>query len=144
MRTVFLMLILCQPAWGEIYKYVDENGKIHFTDSPPLDQATEKLAIEQPVKHDTPPLDEAMAKSLFEQDNLRRKKIREKRKLEAEKHAKEKAVRVAACDKAKSELARMKQYRAQASSINSKRYYNKRVDMAKDQVDDACKLSNFR
>lgn len=144
MRTLFLILILCSPAWAEIYKYVDENGKTHFTDKPPASQKAEQLEIEEPVKHGTPPIDEKAAKALFEEDSKRREQIRKERKVAAQKRANEKAAKVAACDKAKSELARMRQYRAQASSIKSKRYYNKRVEMAKDQIDDACKLSNFR
>lgn len=144
MRPLLILLFACQPAWAEIYKYVDENGKVHFTDSPPQNQAAEQIAIEQPVKHGTPPIDEETAQSLFEEDRKRRERIRKERKLAAEKRAKEKAAKVAACDKAKGELARMRQYRAQASSINSKRYYNKRVEMAKDRIDEACKLSNFR
>lgn len=27
-------MVLCSPAWAEIYKWVDEQGKLHFSDQP--------------------------------------------------------------------------------------------------------------
>lgn len=146
MRLFFICLLICQSAWAEIYRYVDENGKVHFTDSPPKDMAVrpERLEIEQPIKHGTPPPNKKAAQELFEQDKIDREQRRQERILAAQQRAKEKAQKRQACDKAKSDLVRMKQYRASASSINSKRYYNKRIEAAKKAEDEACKLSNFR
>ncbi len=44
----FLMcvLVLCtKPAASEIFKWVDEQGKVHFTDAPPADVNTEQLEL---------------------------------------------------------------------------------------------------
>ena len=41
--TVFLFF---NPAHAEIYKWVDQNGKIHFTDNPPKQSAASKLDLQ--------------------------------------------------------------------------------------------------
>ena len=144
MKFLIVCLFICQYAWAEIYKYTDKNGKIHFTDTPPMEVKSEVLEVEQPIHHGTPPPNKKAAKALFEQDKIKQEQLRRERILAAKQREKEKATKQIACEKAKSDLVRMKQYRAQASSTNSKRYYNKRVDMAKEVEDEACKLSNFR
>lgn len=144
MRLLIVCLMLCQHAGAEIYKYTDENGKVHFTDSPPLEVTPEILEIGEPVNQGIPAPDKKAAEALFEQDKIRQEELRRERIQAARQREKEKASKQLACEKAKSDLVRMKQYRSQASSANSKRYYNKRVEMAKDVEDEACKLSNFR
>ena len=34
------------PANAEIYKWVDESGKVHFTDSPPKDKNSEEITLQ--------------------------------------------------------------------------------------------------
>lgn len=38
-----LLVILSKLATAEIYKWVDENGKIHFSDTPPVNNNAEKI-----------------------------------------------------------------------------------------------------
>lgn len=129
---------------AEIYKYRDANGKVHFTDQPPEHVEAQVLEIEQPAKNDTPLPNAKRAEALFEQDKIDQEQRRLERIQEAKERQQEKDKLKLACEKAKSELVRMQQYRAQASSISSKRYYNERVEQAKAAEDEACKLSLFR
>ena len=39
------LILCCLAVNGEIYKWVDEAGKVHFTDSPPDDRKTEKVEL---------------------------------------------------------------------------------------------------
>lgn len=51
MNSALLVLAGCAStaAVAEIYKWVDENGRIHFTDSPPVDKGTKvELDVRQP------------------------------------------------------------------------------------------------
>ncbi|WP_426369037.1 DUF4124 domain-containing protein [Pseudocolwellia sp. HL-MZ7] len=41
---IFIVLaVLSEPATSEIYKWVDENGKVHFSDKPPATDNVETL-----------------------------------------------------------------------------------------------------
>ena len=48
-RFLFLVLVavLCAPAAqaAKIYKWVDENGRVHFGEKPPKGQASEEIRI---------------------------------------------------------------------------------------------------
>jgi glutaredoxin len=49
-RTVILLLFttchfLAQPAAAEIYRWVDENGKTHIADTPPVDSDAELVKL---------------------------------------------------------------------------------------------------
>ena len=46
-RLVFVLLLLsAYSSHGAIYKWVDENGKVHFTDNPPDDTQTEEVELQ--------------------------------------------------------------------------------------------------
>ena len=40
------ILALALPAWGELYKWVDENGKVHYSDRPPPPNAKQQKSIQ--------------------------------------------------------------------------------------------------
>ena len=42
---LFIILFLAGSASAGIYKWVDENGKTHFTDRPPQSQKTEQVTL---------------------------------------------------------------------------------------------------
>ena len=41
----FLALLFTSAATAEIYKWVDEQGNVYFTDRPPSNQTTEKIEV---------------------------------------------------------------------------------------------------
>lgn len=137
-----LLLFLCSPASAEIYTWIDENGKTHFSDSPHEEKPVETVELEPAVKIGT--VKPQSADHLFKQDYQKTKQKEKQRKVLAENLRKEKEAMRAACDKAKEDLAKAKVRRAGASSSSSKRYYNEQIELAKDHEDEACKLSNFR
>ncbi len=40
-----LALLLTQTVHSGVYKWTDENGKVHFGDRPPVEQETDKVAV---------------------------------------------------------------------------------------------------
>ncbi|EGG98219.1 hypothetical protein imdm_341 [gamma proteobacterium IMCC2047] len=137
-----LLITCCPPTCAEIYKWVDDKGKVHFSDSPHEEAKVETLDIEPAVKIGTvkPP----SADHLFKADFSKSQQKQQQRENQAEKRRKKKAALRKACDDAKADLAKAIANRAGASSNSSKRYYNEKIELAKDREDQACKLSNFR
>ena len=43
---IILLLLVVFPSQAEIYKWVDENGKVHFSDRKPESEKTEELKLE--------------------------------------------------------------------------------------------------
>ena len=137
-----LLLFLCSPASAEIYTWVDDQGRTHFSDSPHEEMPVETVEIEPAVKIGT--IKPQSADHLFKQDYAKSKQKEKQRRLLAENRRKEEEARHKACEEAKENLASAKLRRAGASSSSSKRYYNEQIELAKDREDEACKLSNFR
>jgi hypothetical protein len=46
-------ILACDSAAAQAYKWVDENGRTHFSDTPPPDRKTDKVTI-QPLSPATP------------------------------------------------------------------------------------------
>ena len=65
MLTVILLLLTSTHVSAEIYKWVDEHGKTHFTDSPPAGQLAEEveLKINTYTAVEVTPLEERLGKS---------------------------------------------------------------------------------
>lgn len=42
---LILIALICIPALAGVYKYVDENGNVVFTDAPPVEQKTEEVDL---------------------------------------------------------------------------------------------------
>lgn len=143
LRYLTLLLItFCPPSYAEIYKWVDENGKVHFSDTPHEERAVEAVEIEPAVKIGT--VKPQSAEHLFEQDFSKSQQKQQHREDKAEQRRKKKAALHKACDDAKQDLADAIVRRSGASSSSSKRYYNEKIALAKEREDEACKLSNFR
>ena len=91
--TLFVLLCTCGTSYGEIYKWVDENGKVHYTQTPPSKSA-EKMDIEHDTEIDagsyqnnqSPSSIESQRKysDYLEQERLERKEKREQKKKEKE------------------------------------------------------------
>ncbi len=47
----YLPLALCVlvlPAWADLYKWTDENGKVHYSDQPPTGDVRKEESLKQP------------------------------------------------------------------------------------------------
>lgn len=137
-----LLLFLCNPASAEIYTWVDDNGKTHFSDSPHEEKPVETVELEPAIKIGT--VKPQSAEHLFEKDYAKSKQKEKQRADLAEKRRKKKEELRKACDRAREDLIKAKVRRAGASSSSSKRYYNEQIELAKDREGEACKLSHFR
>jgi len=139
---LILLIIFCSPSHAEFYKWVDDNGKVHFSDTPREEGAVEAVEIKPAVNIGT--VKPSSAEHLFEKDFSKHQQTEQNRESQADKRRKKKASLRKACDDAKQDLSNAIERRAGASSSSSKRHYNEKIEIAKDREDEACKLSNFR
>ena len=137
-----LLISFCTPGHAEIYKWVDENGNMHFSDSPHEEKEVETLNLEPAVTIGT--VTPQSADHLFQKDFSKSQNKQRQRENKAEQRRNKKAALQKACSDAKQELIDAKVRRTSASSSTAKRYYNEKIELAKAREDEACKLSNFR
>lgn len=89
--VITLSLVISFHVSAEVYKWVDENGNTHYSQSPPTSDAEVKK-IDIDTKHDTTAAQEQVSKQTEKADALREERItkaEEKAKLEAEKKARQ-------------------------------------------------------
>lgn len=106
LRFCVFVLALLTSGWGygQVYKWVDENGKVHFGDKPPVNSKAEELNLPEVKSADTPEVTHAerierqrrLVKALEEER-------KEKQKAKQEKKDKE-AKQVAACKQLKGRI----------------------------------------
>ncbi|PWK46425.1 DUF4124 domain-containing protein [Pleionea mediterranea] len=101
-RTLALLLalplVLPHATAGKIYKWVDENGKVHYSDKPPKDQKkTEQLALPE-AKEETAKTKSVSAQQRIRNANKWLNNSREKRQQKQQ-------------EKARAEAAKKKQQR---------------------------------
>jgi len=53
------LCLLVLPAWADLYKWTDENGKVHYSDQPPPDAVQKIESIKQPKSTGVTPADAA-------------------------------------------------------------------------------------
>jgi len=140
--TTLLLIFSGSSAHAEIYKWMDENGKLHFSDTPHEEAEVETVTVEPAVKIGT--VKPQSADHLFRQDFSKSQQKQQQRENKAEQRRKKKAALIKACDDAKADLANAIVRRSGASSSSSKRYYNEKIALAEEREDETCKLSNFR
>jgi type IV secretory pathway VirB10-like protein len=107
-----LMILLSPIAQSEVYKWTDENGKVHFGDRPPVEQEAEQVAV--PTGPTGPTTEEGEAASAAEASVSRQEATqrlleqyeteRDAKKQAAAKKREEQAKRKANCAQAKDNL----------------------------------------
>ena len=85
-RSVILLCLLSFTVGAsELYKWVDENGVIHFTDTPPPDQQSIEVEVQEFYPEDNADQGEDVYSEVIEQQRTRR----EARERQQEKEASE-------------------------------------------------------
>ncbi len=89
MKTRFLFtvisLALAIPAAADIYKWVDSNGNVHYSNTPPPDVKRTKVKVEDPAPPTGPATPPATAEYWRQKDEEFRQRQDEKYKVEKEK-----------------------------------------------------------
>lgn len=138
-----LLLFISGPGFAAMYKWVDADGNVHYTQSPPPGDI-EGETIKPPPKVDT---DKALKELQDRQDKI--KSINEDRTREAEEEKMKEgnlAKKKAACDLAKDKLAKASgSTRVYATDEKGNRVKlgederQARIDAAKKEVAEFCK-----
>ena len=104
------LLILIPNAVSGVYRWVDENGKIHYGDRPPADEQAEEIAQkQQPVSSSSPPAQNNSAETRqrlldrYEQEREEKKEAARKKREEAEKRKRN-------CERARKQLKYYESY----------------------------------
>lgn len=107
---IVMLLALCNTSQAGIYKWVDENGKVHYGQQRPTDAAAEKMQVDQYAPQDKssykrPGLDkDAKGTDSNEQNQTPETEGKDTPKTES---AAEKKRRKAACAQARQQLTQM-------------------------------------
>jgi hypothetical protein len=119
---VLLVALCAAPADAQVYRWVDKDGKVHYSDKKPKDAAAKELAIQSQAS-DPAAAEKAMAELKAQNEGL--DEADAQRKQDAARQAQAKQQREAQCKSAQSEVQLL-------SSVN--RYYT--VDHKGDRVYD--------
>ena len=111
---LLLTLVICLglwsgPALGAIYKWVDENGKVHYSDQPPPEESSQELDIESDSSSTTPSLSDEEHRQKQQRLLDAYAKERADKKAERAKAAEEDEKLRVWCARAKDELRLMNQ-----------------------------------
>lgn len=99
MKHLLLILALAaSPAWAQIYRWVDEKGRVQYGEKPPAGAKSTPLRPPQPPGAAQPPRDVA-----GQEQDFRRRQL--ERGQEEERQAGEAQANRARCEQAKEELA---------------------------------------
>jgi uncharacterized protein DUF4124 len=100
MRHLLLILALAAwPAWAQIYKWVDESGRVQYGEKPPAGAKSTPLRPPQRSGAAQPPTQDVAG----QERDFRRRQI--ERSQEEERQASEAQANRARCEQAKEELA---------------------------------------
>ena len=110
----FAPLALCflaLAAWADVYKWTDENGKVHYSDQPPPSgvKKTETLKAPPPDRPGAAPPAGGTAKSAAELEmEFKKRRLQEAEKdAKAEKDAQAQEEKVRNCKRAQDQMAAM-------------------------------------
>lgn len=92
--AILLLQLFSHPVHSEIYKWIDENGQVHYGDKPKNKKKSKKVPYKAPPKQNSAPTTENIPARTAEQmaNDLRQEryqKANEKRRKAAEKRKKE-------------------------------------------------------
>jgi flagellar biosynthesis GTPase FlhF len=142
--SLTLSLLALSSAYAGMYRWVDEDGVTHYTQTPPINE--ESTLIEEP-KPPTTPSDEAwkkLNKQRSQQQSSR--ETRAQKKEEQKKLAEEKEIKEQNCEAARKNLAilqngpptrRMKTASGEYVRLTEEDYQQK-VDEARDNIKEFC------
>lgn len=89
MRAAFLVLLLCLTPLSQaaIYRWVDESGKVHFSDKQPENNApTEEISSElRPLNSDSSATETEKLKAVFQEETPEEKAFNTRQQIEQEK-----------------------------------------------------------
>lgn len=77
-----LAILAGDPAAAQAYKWVDENGRTHFSDTPPPDRKADKLAIKPPSAPDPGVAGSRDWQTQLQESNVRRAQQQRQQEVE--------------------------------------------------------------
>ena len=112
LRSLLIPLLLAAPpALGDtIYKWVDDRGVTHYSQTPPTGKQASKVPIDSPPPASSTPADKGASDDWRQRDEEFQKRWKEKKAAEAQeeaRHQSEGRQRPERCRKAREELARL-------------------------------------
>ncbi len=102
--TSLALIVACQVSTADVYRWTDENGKVHFGDRPP--PATETKAIDTPIVNSdsSARLNRPLTKMLDQERQAQADKQKQRQAKQAESKKRQQAL----CQKARKKLKTFK------------------------------------
>ncbi len=114
------VLFACGAASGQAYKWVDENGRTHFSDTPPPDRRADRLTIRPQVPEDP----QAAARQRGWQTQLQESNVRNaQQQAQQEAAERDRAMMERNCANARGELDVLQRGRVFRTGPNGERQY---------------------
>lgn len=115
-----IALFSCNLAFGQAYKWIDENGRTHFSDVPPPDRKADKLTIRPQVPEDP----QAAARQRDWQTQLQDSNLRNaQQQAQQEAAERDRAMMERNCSNARGELNMLQRGRVFRTGPNGERQY---------------------
>ena len=120
MRPAFLVLLLAAaPAWGQIYKWVDEKGRVQYGEKPPASAKSAPLRGEAAPALGTPraPVDISRQEEAFRERQLRQR-------MQEDREAQEARQNQGRCENARAQLENTERFQLYRRERGEKVYYS--------------------
>lgn len=139
------LLLIATSAQGQLYKWVDESGKVHYSDTPPPAKTKSSKTLSIPNQ---PAAEAPAGKSIAEQEKDYRKRMSEAADAEAKKKAEDEQakIRAANCQTARNNLKTLEETgRVYTYDAKGERVYmddaqrQKAIDDARKAIADWCR-----
>lgn len=120
MKLTFLALLLAAaPAWGQIYKWVDEKGRVQYGEKPPASAKAAPLRGEAAPAVGTPraPQDISRQEEAFRERQLRQRMQEDSEALDAKANQ-------ARCENARAQLENTERFQLYRREGGEKVYYS--------------------
>lgn len=119
MRLAFLVLLLvAAPAWGQIYKWVDEKGRVQYGEKPPASAKAAPLRGEAAPSAGTPRAPEDLSR---QEGAFRERQLRQR--MQEDRDAQEATANQARCESVRAQLENTERFRLYRRERGEKVYY---------------------
>ena len=151
MKTSLCLLFLMfvgMPAHAQLYKWVDEQGKIHYSDTPPVEKSKSEKKLDIPNQPGTPSANSGNSKSWQEreQEFQKRRTTADEAAAKKQKEEQDAQTKRENCAKAKQNLSQLESnapvytYNEQSGrSYLDEKQRAEAIEKARKSISDLCK-----
>lgn len=142
-KAICLLLLLSNACMAEIYRWVDESGKVHYTDQPP--EVAEKVTLKEATINSHDHSDRARMeknRQWFEAQRKKRAEAEEKKQADKKAQYQANSGKRESCRRAKQQLARyreeLKNRKRAGVKVSVESWYKTKIETLEFDVKQKC------